>query len=130
MTALFKLRGSIVRMSLGICFSGLTLSVLADTIAFDCRIQYTQRGELSHRSVAVQFEPKTQKIKAVHIDGQPVYTFNFAKSTILTSVDSERVQIELAPDKTIWRSNLRDKLFGNGVCIKLNAFAADWFCLL
>ena len=88
----------------------------AQTVSLDCRVQYQKNGELGHRSVDLDYQKKT--LTTVKIDGQPVYTFNLVGKTLVTSVDSERIQIEFTTNQTVWRSNLRDRDFGTGLCVK------------
>jgi len=85
-------------------------------VALDCRVQYQKGGDIWHRPVSVTYEKN--KIIAVQIDDQPVHTFNRVHQNILTSVDGERVQIEFDKNKITWRSSLRDRDFGVGVCVK------------
>jgi hypothetical protein len=87
-----------------------------ETMHFECRIQYKKEGELSHRAVTLAYIKS--KLISVQIDAQPVYSFNVHSTNIITSVDSERIQIEFDKGKTLWRSNFRDRDFGNGLCIK------------
>jgi hypothetical protein len=88
----------------------------AQLISLDCRVQYQKDGELWHRAVALAYDKK--KLITINIDGQPVYTFNALGTTIRTSMDSERIQIEFRSNQILWRSSLRDINFGSGVCIK------------
>jgi hypothetical protein len=89
----------------------------AATISLDCRVQYKKDGGLWHRAVSLVYDKS--KLREVRIDDQPVYTFNLTNKAILTSVDSERIQIEIRPTKTTWRSNFRDRDFGVGACVKI-----------
>lgn len=90
---------------------------LAEVVSLDCRVQYQTEGELWHRAVALEYDQK--KLISVKIDDQPVYTFNRVGTTIVTSVDSERIRLEFAKTKTTWRSSFRDKDFGTGVCARM-----------
>jgi hypothetical protein len=91
----------------------------AAVISLDCRVQYQKDGELWHRAVALDYDQK--KLISVKVDGQPVYTFNLVGTTIVTSVDSERVRLEFEKNKTTWRSSLRDMSFGSGACVKIKS---------
>jgi hypothetical protein len=97
-------------------FSQALVDAKSQTMHFDCRIQYKKEGDLSHRTVTLVYNKS--KLIGVHIDAQPVYSFNVHSNHIVTSVDSERIQIEFAKDKTMWRSNFRDRDFGTGVCVR------------
>lgn len=99
------------------CVLLLPFAVFAQVIALDCRVQYQKDGELGHRSVNLDYQKN--KLSAIRIDGQPVYTFKLVDKTIVTSVDSERIQIEFQSNQTVWRSNFRDRDFGTGVCVKI-----------
>ncbi len=89
----------------------------AQTLSFDCRVQYQKNGELGHRRVNLDYQKNI--LLTVKIDEQPVYTFNLVGKTITTSVDSERIQIEFKTNQTVWRSNFRDRDFGTGLCVGL-----------
>jgi hypothetical protein len=102
-------------------FIGLFLLIcanaaMAETVTLDCRVQYQKDGELSHRSAELQYEKR--KLTVVKIDEQPVYRFSVNGTTVSTSMDNERIQIEFLPNKITWRSNFRDINFGSGICIK------------
>jgi hypothetical protein len=99
------------------CVLLLPYAVFAQMISLDCRVQYKKDGDMGHRAVLLVYDQK--KLITVKIDDQPVYTFNLAGKTIATSVDSERIQIEFQSHQTVWRSNLRDRDFGTGVCVKI-----------
>ena len=91
----------------------------AEVISLDCRVQYQKEGELWHRAVALEYDQK--KLISIKIDDQPVYTFNLVRTTIVTSVDSERIRLEFEKHKTTWRSSLRDISFGSGACVKIKS---------
>jgi hypothetical protein len=100
-----------------LCFWLCAFGAAAETLTLDCRVQYQKDGDLWHRAVTLIYAQK--KLITVKIDEQPVYTFQLAGTSVMSSVDSERIRIEFDKNKTTWRSSMRDRDFGNGTCIKL-----------
>jgi hypothetical protein len=109
-----------------VCQSLIVLLLLAarpvsaqqQAIQLDCRVQYKQDGEVGLRPVTLTYAAQGKKLKAISIDGQDVHSFTVNGLVILTSVDSERIQIEFSGNRTLWRSNFRDRDFGTGECLK------------
>jgi hypothetical protein len=55
-----------------------------------------------------------QRVRSVHIDGVPVYTFSIRGTTILTALDNERIQIDTAA--LAWTSDFRGLATSQGRC--------------
>jgi hypothetical protein len=105
-----------MRSIAALCLWLFASAVAAQAMTLDCRVQYQKDGDLWHRSVALIYEQK--RLITVKIDGQPVYTFQLSGTSVMTSVDSERIRIEFDKNKTTWQSNLRGLNFGSGLCVK------------
>ena len=60
-------------------------------------------------------------LKQVLIDGQVVYSFSVQGSTVFTSLDNERIQIDFA--QRSWRSDFRGLANGVGRCELLQPLA-------
>jgi hypothetical protein len=56
-----------------------------------------------------------RRLQAVAVDGVPVHSFRLAGHTLLTSLDNERIQIDL--DAGRWQSDLRGIVEGQGACV-------------
>ena len=54
------------------------------------------------------------RLREVRIDGQAVYTFSVRDTTVLTSQDNERIQIDFGA--RTWRSDFRGLASGEGRC--------------
>ena len=59
-----------------------------------------------------------QRVRSVAIDGLPVYSFNVQGATLLTALDNERIQINLA--SLVWTSDLRGLASAQGRCDRLS----------
>ncbi|MDI9334206.1 MAG: hypothetical protein QM533_07490 [Cytophagales bacterium] len=97
--------------------SSLAQTPSLQTRSLECRIQYGSAQDLRLRPVQIVYQAK--QIVQVTVDAQPVYAFSLVGSKLLTSVDSERIQIDFQKHQINWHSNLRDILFGEGVCVSL-----------
>ncbi len=97
------------------CASTFAQPATLETLSYECRVQYDASTELGFRTV--QFLFKSKKMVQVNLDGQPAYTFHRSGSKVAVSVDSERIQIEFQKNKVLWHSNIRDRYFGEGVCV-------------
>lgn len=62
----------------------------------------------------VQLVALDGRLREVRIDGQAVYTFSVRDTTVLTSQDNERIQIDFG--ERTWRSNFRGQASGQGRC--------------
>ena len=62
----------------------------------------------------VEMVAENGHLKQLLIDGQAVYTFSVQGSTVFTSLDNERIQIDFA--QRSWRSDFRGLATGEGRC--------------
>ena len=83
-----------------------------DQVALVCEAVYLPARTTWVRRVAIDYD--AQRVKAVRIDGVPVYSFAIAGTVILTSLDNERVQIDTAAQT--WTSDFRGLASAQGRC--------------
>ena len=69
----------------------------------------------------VELVAENGHLKQVLIDGQVVYSFSVQGSTVFTSLDNERIQIDFA--QRSWRSDFRGVASGEGRCELLEPLA-------
>jgi hypothetical protein len=62
----------------------------------------------------VRIEHDQRRVRSVHIDGVPVYTFAVRQTVILTALDNERIQIDTASQT--WTSDFRGLATAQGRC--------------
>ena len=62
----------------------------------------------------VELVGREGQLREVRIDGQAVYTFSVRDTTVLTSQDNERIQIDFGA--RTWRSDFRGLASGEGRC--------------
>jgi hypothetical protein len=89
---------------------GLTFTTLR------CEVSYLPERSTWVREVVLGHDAKA--LRTVQIDGVAVYTFNVAGTVVLTSLDNERIQIDVA--KPGWTSNFRDLATSQGPCTRQN----------
>lgn len=77
-----------------------------------CEAVYQPARTTWVRRVAIEYDAR--RVKAVKIDGVPVYSFAIAGTVILTSLDNERVQIDTAAQT--WTSDFRGLASAQGRC--------------
>lgn len=77
-----------------------------------CSAFYLPARSIWQRTVDIEFDAKD--VRAVQIDGIPVYTFNIQGTTVLTAVDGERIQFD--PVAQSWASDLRGIVSSQGRC--------------
>ena len=77
-----------------------------------CNAFYLPARSIWQRTVDVEFD--NGGLRAVRIDGVAVYAFNIQGTTLLTSVDSERIQFDTAAQT--WTSDLRGIVSSQGRC--------------
>lgn len=84
----------------------------AGQVELVCEAVYQPARTTWVRRVAIDYD--AQRVKAVRIDGVPVYSFAIAGTVILTSLDNERVQIDTAAQT--WTSDFRGLASAQGRC--------------
>ena len=86
----------------------------ADVTLWTCNAFYLPARSIWQRTVEIKFD--ANDVRAVQIDGVPVYTFNIQGTTVLTAVDGERIQFD--PAAQTWVSDLRGLVSSSGRCNK------------
>jgi hypothetical protein len=81
-------------------------------VRWTCNAFYLPARSIWQRTVDVEFD--SGGVRSVQIDGVAVYAFNIQGTTILTSVDSERVQFDATAQT--WTSDLRGIVSSQGRC--------------
>ena len=77
-----------------------------------CEAAYQPARTTWTRTVRIGYDKK--RVRSVHIDGVPVYTFTVQETVILTAIDNERIQIDTAAQT--WTSDFRGQATGQGRC--------------
>lgn len=77
-----------------------------------CEAVYLPARTTWTRTVNIVYDQK--RVRAVQIDGVPVYTFAIQETVILTAVDNERIQIDTAAQT--WTSDFRGQATAQGRC--------------
>lgn len=84
----------------------------AERVLLVCEAVYLPTRAVWKRTVTIDYDQKA--VKAVTIDGVPVYTFSVTGTVIRTSQDNERIQIDLATQT--WVSDFRGAASSQGHC--------------
>ena len=102
----------LVALGLAVCGAALAappkpahVDLLCDAVYLPARSSWVRAVRISHDD---------RRVQAVTIDGLPVYTFNVQGTTVLTALDNERIQIDLAQQS--WRSDFRGLATSEGRC--------------
>jgi hypothetical protein len=77
-----------------------------------CQAFYLPARSIWQRTVAIENDGAV--VRTVLIDGVAVYTFNVTGSTLMTAVDGERIQFDVAA--LTWTSDLRGLVSSSGRC--------------
>lgn len=94
---------------------------VADAPAWRCAVVYLPARSTWVRDLALRLDPRG--IVEVRIDGQPVHTFAVDGTTLLTSMDNERIAVDVADG--VWVSDFRGQASGRGRCERAAARAPD-----
>ncbi len=89
-----------------------TASMPNGIVRWTCNAFYLPARSIWQRTVDVEFD--NGRVLAVRIDGVSVYAFNIQGTTLLTSVDAERIQFDTAAQT--WTSDLRGIVSSQGRC--------------
>ena len=84
----------------------------SERVLLVCEAVYLPTRAVWKRTVTIDYDQKA--VKAVTIDGVPVYTFSVTGTVIRTSQDNERIQIDLATQT--WVSDFRGAASSQGHC--------------
>ncbi len=82
------------------------------TVTLVCDAVYMPARSTWSRTVTVGYDQR--RIRDVAIDGQPVYSFAIQETVILTALDNERIQIDVASQT--WSSDFRGLATAQGRC--------------
>ena len=77
-----------------------------------CNAFYLPARSIWQRRISV--ESDATDVRAIQIDGVPVYTFNVQGTTLMTAIDSERIQFDIAAQT--WTSDMRGIASSQGRC--------------
>jgi len=77
-----------------------------------CDVAYLPSRASWVRQVTVTYD--LQRLRSVAVDGVGVHSFAVADTTILTSQDNERIQLDV--DRLTWQSDFRGVATGQGRC--------------
>lgn len=80
-----------------------------------CDVVYLPAHSTWTREVVLTHAGK--RLRTVAIDGVAVYTFALNGPVVLTSLDNERIQLDLS--QPAWRSDFRGLATGQGLCALL-----------
>ncbi|MFN7120934.1 MAG: hypothetical protein ACK4NM_02760 [Hydrogenophaga sp.] len=84
----------------------------ATEVTLVCEAVYLPARTTWTRTVGITYDKK--RVRAVQIDGVPVYTFAIQETVILTAVDNERIQIDTGAQT--WSSDFRGQATAQGRC--------------
>jgi hypothetical protein len=101
--------------ALGLLAAGLaqaTPAASSSAVHLACEPVYLPARSVWARTVDIAYDQK--KVRSVLIDGVPVYTFSVRGTTILTALDNERIQVDVAA--LSWRSDFRGVASSEGRC--------------
>jgi len=91
----------------------------ATHVDFVCEAVYLPARSSWVRTVRVHYDGR--RVRRVEVDGLPVYTFAVRGSTILTALDNERIQLDLA--QQTWTSDFRGLATAQGRCERQDRLA-------
>jgi len=84
----------------------------AQRVGLVCEAVYLPARTPWVRTVDIGYDQR--RVRSVHIDGIPVYTFTVQGTLILTALDNERIQIDTATQT--WTSDFRGLATAQGRC--------------
>jgi len=82
------------------------------TVTLVCEAVYMPARATWARTVTVAYDQR--RVREVAIDGQPVYSFAIQDTLILTALDNERIQVDVAAQR--WSSDFRGLATAQGRC--------------
>jgi len=77
-----------------------------------CEAVYLPARTIWVRRVEIAYDER--RVSAVQIDGVPVYGFSVEGTVVLTALDNERIQIDVAAQS--WQSDFRGLASSQGRC--------------
>ena len=91
---------------------GAAVPPATGTVTLVCEAVYLPTRATWARTVTVVYDQR--RIREVAIDGQPVYSFAIQDTLILTALDNERIQVDVAAQR--WSSDFRGLATAQGRC--------------
>lgn len=91
---------------------GATVPPATGTVTLVCEAVYMPSRATWARTVTVAYDQR--RIRQVAIDGQVAYSFAVQDTLILTALDNERIQIDVAAQR--WSSDFRGLATAQGRC--------------
>ncbi|OPF62905.1 MULTISPECIES: hypothetical protein [Hydrogenophaga] len=88
------------------------VAAAASRVGLVCEAVYAPAREIWVRRVEISYDD--QRVSAVGIDGVPVHSFAVNGTVILTALDNERIQIDVA--RLSWQSDFRGLAQSQGRC--------------
>ena len=82
------------------------------TSTWTCQAFYLPARSIWPRVIAVDYDGSV--VRDIRIDGVAVYTFNVTDTSLMTAVDGERIQFDVAA--LSWTSDLRGMVSSAGRC--------------
>ena len=89
-----------------------TTAATTTTSSWTCNAFYLPARSIWQRTVTIDFDGATAR--SVLIDGVAVYTFAVSGTSVMTAVDGERIQFDVAA--LTWTSDLRGLISATGRC--------------
>ena len=83
------------------------------TASWTCQAFYLPARSIWQRTVVLEYDGNV--VRTVLIDGVAAYTFTIAGSSLMTAVDGERIQFDVAA--LTWTSDLRGIVSSSGRCV-------------
>lgn len=91
----------------------VNLAIAAPTsVVLTCAVAYMPQRSTWVREVRIDWDQKA--IRRLRIDGVEPYGFSLMPRGVMTAVDNERIQIDLATRQ--WQSDFRGQASGQGLC--------------
>ena len=81
--------------------------------SWTCQAFYLPARSIWQRTVTIEYDGSV--VRTVLIDGVAVYTFAVSGSSVMTAVDGERIQFDVAA--LTWTSDLRGLVSSSGRCM-------------
>lgn len=81
-----------------------------------CAVAYLPARSTWVRQVTIEHDAR--RVRAVRIDGVPVYAFHVQEALILTALDNERIVLDTAA--LAWQSDFRGQASGAGRCERMD----------
>jgi hypothetical protein len=103
------IRAAVLALGLSVATSAWAA---VQTVTLHCEAVYQPARSAWTRVVDIDMDQ--QRVRAVRIDGVPVYTFAIHGTWILTALDNERIQIDTAAQQ--WQSDFRGLARAQGRC--------------